>query len=178
MVLQDFATAQQMADRSNGAIPATRPYLATALKAASRRIRNYCGWHIWPVVPVEDLRLRTQAGHELWLPTTQLVSIEAISNNGVLLDEDALALVDFSADGRVDFTSWAAPSLLSFTHGYADVPDLVDLTLELATGELQSAGGAVREQTLSSSVTWARTSGKLTEDDRATLAEYKIGYQA
>lgn len=177
MVLQKFATAAQMEARSNGAIPADRPFLDTALEAASRRIRDYCGWHIWPVLPVEDLRVRTHHGHYLWLPTTQLVSLQGITNGGVALHEDSLELVDFSADGRVDFTGWGAPSLVSFTHGYESVPDLVDLTLELATGELQSSGGASREQTLASSVTWARTSGKLTRDDKDDLAPYKIGYQ-
>lgn len=177
MTLVAFASAQQMAARSNGAIPADRPYLDTALKAASRRIRNYCGWHIYPSLEVENLNVRTFEGHHLWLPTTYLTSLDGISNNGVPVVD--LDVIDWSADGRVDFYSWSRPSLISFTHGYEEVPeDLVDLTLELATGELQSAGGALREQTLASSVTWARTSGKLTDDDKSSLAEYKIGYQA
>lgn len=176
--MASFASTADMAARSNGAIPADRPFLQKALDAASARIRNYCGWHISTVESVEDLRVRATPGQVLWLPTTYLTAIDAISINGVLLDEVALAAVDFSADGRVDFTAWAAPTLISFTHGYTSHPDdLVALTLELATGELQSAGGAIREQSLTSSVTWARASGRLTDNDKADLAIYKIGYQ-
>lgn len=173
-----FATTADMAERSNGAIPADRLFLAEALKAATARIRNYCGWHI-ATEQSDTLVLDESRGRVLYLPTLKLSSIDSMTIDGtaVVFETDAL---QWDQGGRMWRPSWS-PNYrgvqLTITHGYAEVPaDLVDLTLELATGELQSAGGAIREQTLASSVTWARASGRLTEGDKDALAVYRIGY--
>lgn len=45
-----FANANQMGSRTQGAITsATHPFLDDELVAATREIRDTCGWHIAPV---------------------------------------------------------------------------------------------------------------------------------
>lgn len=174
MALDSFATPSQMEERSQGSVPATTPFLAEALAAASTRIRNECGWHVYPQISNLDYRVRGQRGHHLWLPTTHLVTVDALTVGGVTVDVDELLWFD---DGRVDYFDWHGLARITFTHGFDEPPaDLVALTLEMALGDLLSRG-VVREQTLASSVTWARASGRLTEDDIRSLSAYKIGYQ-
>lgn len=174
MTLASFATPAQMEQRSQGDIPAATPFLSESLDAASTRIRNYCGWHIYPELSAIDYRVRGALGHPVWLPTTHLGTVDSMTVDGIAVDVDTVLWFE---DGRVDYRDWRGIATLTFTHGYDEPPaDLVALTLELALGDLVSRG-VVREQTLTSSVTWARVSGKLTAEDVSGLAEYKIGYQ-
>lgn len=174
MVLDSFATPAQMEARSQGAVPATAPFLSEALAAASTRIRNRCGWHVFPRLATTEYRVRGRAGHHIWLPTTYLVTVDMMNVGGALVPLDD---VEWFEDGRVDYFDWRGLAKITFTHGYEEPPaDLIALTLELALGDLLSRG-VIREQTLASSVTWARASGRLTSDDENSLAEYTIGYQ-
>lgn len=171
MVLDAFATSADMAERSQGSVPADTPFLNTALKAASTRIRNKCGWHVWPVV-TDTYMVRELSGSQIWLPTTLMRSLSGLTVDGVAAD---LSLVRWFPDGRVD-VCWAGQARVTFTHGYDEAPDdLIALTLDLALGDLLSRG-VVREQTLASSVTWARTSGRITLEDEEILSAYKVGY--
>ena len=148
------------------------PYLTEALAAASQRIRNKCGWHIFPEISEIGYRVQARSGFSAWLPTVYLVSVDAVVRESAI-DIDTIT---WFRDGRVDGIPdgvWT----LTFTHGYEEAPDdIVDLTLALAMGDL-IARGVVREQSLSSSITWARASGQLTAVDVDELSAYKIGYQ-
>lgn len=171
MPLASFATPQQMEDRSQGDIPAATPFLQEALDAASTRIRNRCGWHVYPEVSEVGYRVQSRPGWSVWLPTTYLATVDSVNDGTV----DLGSLLWFR-DGRVDGIP-AGIATVNFTHGYVEAPaDLVALTLELAVGDLV-ARGVIREQTLASSITWARASGRLAREDMDELAEYKIGYQ-
>lgn len=173
-----FATAQQMADRSQGAIPVIHPHLGVALKAASRRIRNYCGWHISGVEST-TFRLRRGTPEGLWLPSLQIVSIDVVTSYGEVVDLDTTP-VEFDPD-----TGWtnivAGNVVVEFTHGFADHPeDVVDLTLQMAARALGSPLGYTREQAgarqVNNSLTAAGVSGGvvLMEHEKPALAAYKI----
>jgi hypothetical protein len=156
MALEPFASAQQMADRSQGAITAdTHPFLDSALKAASKKIRDYCRWHI---ATTQDLtyKRRGPAPIDVWLPAMQITAITAVTIDGTTWDADALAGVEFDPD--TGWTNLRGRIIdVSYTAGYAAVPgDIVDLTLMVASRALGSPLGAVREQTLVSSVTWSQ----------------------
>lgn len=183
VAVDSFATAQQMEQRSKGAIPADRPFLDVELKAATRRIRNHCGWHIAESVS-EVVTLRGSSARELYLPTTYLTDLVSVMVDGV-----ALTVVDdgslWSVSGELfrDFGWRASVIKAEIVHGYAAVPDdLIDLTLALAGRALASPLGAVREQSLTSSVTWSQPGFNvagglaLLEHEIDALAEYKVGY--
>lgn len=173
--MASFATPKQMADRSQGAISATHPFLATELDAATRAIRDYCGWHIATREPVRYRRV-IPYHDQVWLPAMQIESIDEAHMNGATLDP---ATIEFDHD-----TGWTSLSGrrvdIKFTAGFEHVPaDLVTLTLELAAGALGSPLGISREQAGGVSVTFTRTSGALLVGpagaDVARLAPYKLG---
>lgn len=174
-MVASFATAQDVEARTAGAVPASDPFVQTALDAASQRIRNVCGWHVYPVVAEPLTQVSALPGLPLWLPTVLLVGVDGITVDDVPVTD--LSGVRWWPSGEVEFTAWGVNNLIAFTHGYAAAPaDLVSLTIELALGDLASRMGAVREQSLSSSVTWARASGQLSPADVHGLSAYRLGY--
>ncbi|PPG36329.1 hypothetical protein [Rathayibacter sp. AY2B5] len=178
-----FATKEQMAARSLGAITATsHPYLDTALAAASALIREHCGWHI---AKVEELQVRLDGpgGDLLVLPTLRLVDLVSIVERGTTVD---IATLDVSGLGLIRGRRWTdrfGGIVATFTHGYDEVPATVaDLTLQIAARALGSPLGIVREQTLSASVTWSTTAAGvaggtvLLPHEQEQLATYRIGW--
>lgn len=167
-----FATPDQMEDRSGGAILTTHPFLQKELAAATRQIRNRCGWHIATRQQVRIRHVRPFP-ESVWLPAMQIESIDSAIMDGATRTTSG---IDFDPDTgwtplcgrRVDVT---------FTAGFDEVPeDLVTLTLELAAGALGSPLGITREQAGGVSVTLARSSGALQADDLSRLAAYKLGW--
>jgi hypothetical protein len=179
-----FATPAQMASKSKGAIPADTPFLQEELNAASKAIRNECGWH----VALEEEQVFTLNGFNgkfIYLPTQRIKSLDAVSIDGIALDL-ATDQLQWSPDGQLWRPSWAynfRSIEVTVTHGLEAVPaDIVDMTLLVAARSLGSPLGAVREQTLSSSVTWSQTGFNqaggvsLLDSEKDALAEYKVGY--
>ncbi|MFL2002019.1 hypothetical protein [Microbacterium sp. A1-JK] len=164
-----------MEDRSRGDIPRDTPFLQEALDAASTRIRNRCEWHIFPEISELGYRLRARQGVSTWLPTAHLVTIDSLTTQaGADVDVESL---QWWRDGHVEGIPSTGISIMNFTHGYEEAPaDLVALCLALTVGDLV-ARGVLREQTLTSSITWDRASGALTQADKADLMAYMIGYQ-
>lgn len=178
MSTDPFATTSQMAERTRGAITATsHPFLAQELAAATREIQKYCGWHIAPALDVVAIS-RSRHWREVWIPAMQISDVTITTLDGVdhVLDAD-----DF--DPNTGWTSWSGDRYtLTYTAGYLTVPeDLVSLTLQIAARALGATLGAVREQTLASSVTWSATApgvaggAVLLAHEKDSLAEYKLG---
>lgn len=173
--MESFATPQQMAERSQGAIAATHPFLTTELAAATRAIRDYCGWHIAGVEEITYRRVRPYHD-QVWLPAMQISEIVEAKMNGSDVDPDT---VEFDPD--TGWTSLCGRRVeVRFMAGFDPVPEsLVTLTLELAAGALGTPLGISREQAGGVSVTFARTSGALlvgtSGADVARLAPYKLG---
>lgn len=180
-----FATPSQMEARSQGAIPADRPFLEDALKAATQRIRNFCGWHIADVQQ-DTFDITGIIGRYIFLPTMRIVSLDELVIDGVQIDlEPTVPLWEWSKDGLTG--PWFYPRFRTgsakITHGFVEVPaDLVDMTLQVAARSMSSPLGAVREQTLSSSVTWSQSGfnqaggTSLLDSEKDGLQAYKLGY--
>jgi len=176
-----FATAEQMAQRSGGAIPADHPFLVTALGAATREIRKFCRWHIAPT-RTETITVPVVYGRPVWLPTQHLTDLVSVTNDGTVLD---VAGIDWSADGELGYLHWVTGRralVVEFTHGYETVPDdLVDLTLQIASRALGSPLGYVREQAGSVSVTHSQAGFNVAggtvvlEHEKRQLMEYQLG---
>ncbi|WP_052961588.1 MULTISPECIES: hypothetical protein [unclassified Leucobacter] len=170
-----FATPADMADRSGGTIAAEHPFLERELRAATRSIRNHCGWHIAGKHIIKHRR-RGRFSAEVWLPAMRIESIESGTIDGAAINP---ALVDFDEDtGWTPLVGRAVD--VTFVAGFDPIPeDLVTLTLELAAGALGSPLGISREQAGGVSVTFTRTSGALLigpgGPDEARLAPYRLG---
>ncbi|WAC65179.1 hypothetical protein OVA14_07200 [Agrococcus sp. SL85] len=143
MAYADFATPDQMEKRSQGAITAaTHPFLEQELAAASRAIRDHCGWHIAEREAI-TLRHRGPFTSRLWLPAMEVASIDTATVDDVTYD---VATVDFDPD-----TGWT--SLVgrrwdvTYTAGHEDVPETITtLALHIAARALGSPLGITREQ--------------------------------
>lgn len=171
-IADTFATAAQMESRTNGMITATtHPFLEQELKAATRTIRNACGWHIADRGEVTFKRVRP-FHDDVWLPAMQIESITSATADGAVR-ADGLA---FDPDtGWTNIRGCAVE--VTFVAGFETVPeDLVILTLELAAGGLGTALNITREQAGAVSITYARTSGGLVPADRDRLVPYKLGW--
>lgn len=178
MAVVPFATPSQMEQRSRGAITATsHPFLAQELAAATREIQKYCGWHIAPALEV----VKTRRGREceaIWIPAMQISDVTITTS-----DDVEHVLGDDEFDPETGWTSWSGDRYtLTFTAGFLTVPeDLVSLTLQVAARALGSPLGAVREQTLVSSVLWSSTASGvaggtvLLPHEKDALAEYRLG---
>lgn len=169
---ESFASAQDMQDRSLGAITTTsHPFLERELKAATRTIRNACGWHIATAQQVRHRRVRPW--HEaVWLPAMQIESIVSATVDGVEVTPSSVKF-----DPETGWTNLRGSDVtVEYVAGFPAVPeDLVQLTVELAAGGLGTPLGISREQAGGVSVTFTRMSGALTSDDEARLAAYRIG---
>lgn len=181
-MVEPFASVQQMVARSQGAIPATQPFLDTALRAASNRIRNHCGWHIAPEV-TESITVDDLGGPVMRLPSRRVKEITELRIGGVVAP---LAQLRWLPDGRL-LEPYRIPSFrvaeITLTHGFAEVPeDLVDLTLQIAARALGSPMGVVTERSLASSITWTSTAAGvaggtvLMAHETPGLAPYELGW--
>lgn len=172
LTVTSFATPEEMAERSGGAIPANHPFLQKELAAATRRIRDACGWHIATAEPITFERVGPFAEH-VWLPAMEITAITTATIDGTTVD---VATVEF--DKQTGWTSLCGRRRsVTFTAGFEEIPaDLVTLTLELAAGALGSPMGISREQAGGVSVSYTRTSGALQPADHDRLAPYKLGW--
>jgi hypothetical protein len=128
-----FATTTDMEQRSQGHITATsHPFLQKELDAASRAIRDECGWHIATAETITR-KVRSASRHAIWVPAMQITTVTITT-----LDDVAHVLPDDQFDPETGWTSWAGDRYtLTYTAGFTAVPeDLVTLTLELAAGAL------------------------------------------
>lgn len=169
--MASFATPTEMAERSEGAIPADHPFLTKELAAATRTIRNACGWHIALVESIRFRRVRPFA-EQVWLPAMEIASVVSATIDGV-----DMVVADVEFDPDMGWTNLCGRNVdVTFTAGFNPVPeDLVTLTLELAAGALGSPLGISREQAGTVSVTYTRSSGSLQPADHDRLAAYKLG---
>ncbi len=101
-------------------------------ESAVRSLRDYCGWHIAPVV-TEEVILDGPGCGILTLPTQRLVGIENVTNDGRPVE---VASSDWSRTGivRGSWTGSFRGVMAVITHGYEDWPaDLLGVLVELAT---------------------------------------------
>jgi len=102
-------------------------YTATqALDIASQAIRDHCGWNISQET-VTGKVLDSHGDRSIWLPTLLLTAVASVVENG-----DTLTVVDdydWTEYGRLIRASrWpnqARSVTVTYTHGYATVPDSV-----------------------------------------------------
>lgn len=134
----------------------------TLLAASSKKIRQACGWQVWP--SVEDTLTRDGNGSgELLLPVNYVTAVDAVSDDGVELtagdDYDWSEYGILTRTGRSVWTRKRRGVVIGLTHGYADSPqDLMVLSVAVASRQFDSPRGRIREQAGQVSVTYSQTS--------------------
>lgn len=185
----DFATYLRRA--LSAADTATAEQL---LPSASREVRKFCGWHVWPsreeTLTIDGRGLRT-----LFLPSAHVTAIGSVTESGVELVADTD--YEWSADGmlrRLGGGYWPSSFrsiVVELTHGYANDPDaptgssgapadLRDLVCGVTARPFDSPRGRIRETAGTVGVTYPQTgpaiSGgiALTRFERENLLTYRI----
>lgn len=178
-----FASAKQMAERTDGVIGEDHPFLNYALDVATRMIRDHCGWVVGPVT-TETLNLDGPGSRLLVLPTLRIVEVAAVRQDDVPLDMSTVRLSRGSGMIRTvtPLSDEFGAIEVDLRHGYDTVPEpIVDLTLQMAARALGSPLGVVREQSLVANITWSTTAAGVAggtvimEHELAALAPYTIG---
>lgn len=178
--MDPFATKEQLEQRSQGAIPASTPFIDDELKAASRIIRNYCRWHIAGIESGLTFTKRSRFPEDIWLPAMQVQSLSAVQINGT-------AVADASAIPFDPATGWVGARggtvAITYAAGFEEVPeDIVSLTLQVAARALGSPLGIVREQAGGVSVSYTQTGSNtaggsvLLAHEMEQLDAYRIGW--
>ncbi|MGF7125017.1 hypothetical protein [Rhodococcus sp. BE178] len=107
----------------------------------SAAIRNYCGWHVTPVVN-ETLTVDGNGGTILDLPTLHLVSVSEVRVRGAAVPD-----VEWSSDGTLR-GSWPDRYRgveVTISHGYATAPDLITVAMDAMARAAQSELGGGEE---------------------------------
>lgn len=172
-----FATPALVEQRTAGAVTAADyPYMEAELAAASADIRRYCRWHVAPVGQVSFRRVLPYPD-EVWLPAMRVVSVDAVTVDGVAWSAEDVAAVPFDPE-----TGWTPLQgrdvTVQFTAGFEKVPpDVEAAAVELAVSGLTTALGQTREQAGGVSLQYARTGGGIPEGSALArrLDAYRLG---
>lgn len=155
-----------------------------ALNVASGEIRNYCGWSVSQEAGV--VATLTGSGTDLlWLPTLRLTAVTSLTENG--LARTTPSDFTFEAWGKLRRrrAAWLCEPpqavVVTFTHGYATVPDDVKgACLSLAARVYDNPGG-LRSYTVGGvSETYAGAAADLgpmlAEAELRSLTAYKLPF--
>lgn len=151
-----------------------------ALNAALEAVRNYCGWHIAPVLS-ETIRLRSPDRVVFFLPTRNLVTVESVTQLGETVD---LGTMTAEVDGEVRrvlgyrYTFCNEPLTVTFTHGYEVLPsEVAQVVMSLTKRSLESpaSGRSVTQVGQVQSTTYATHRGALPlfDEDMRVLDKYR-----
>lgn len=155
----DLVSSEQFADYLRRDSPTLAAGEQMLLTGACDAVREYCGWHIAPVltetVTVDGSGIAVQT-----LPTLNLLSVNSVLELGVALDATR---VDFSANGIMEkrtgspWTSRRRGIVAGITHGYPQTPGWVLTLICASAGRALPTGDRVVSQESSGgeSVTYA-----------------------
>lgn len=150
------------------------------LGAAGDAVRDFCGWHLWPVRPVLSVAATVGNKGIIMLPTRRLVSVQAIRYNGPNLLSDNM----FTAfeEGWLEFHGYMGRRgrglqlAVDFTHGYDELPKPVaQVGFELAATAMEQPAGVVTDMTRGPSRLKFKDFGLILSDDqKERLGPYSL----
>lgn len=149
------------------------------LGAAGETITDYCGWHIYPIVSVTDVKAQIGAAGIIMLETLNLVSVEQIVWETTVLDpatyepHDSGWIEILGLPGLQARSAWVT---VDFTHGYDTVPKAVaEVGYELAGRTLEKPTGVVTEMMRGPTrMKFQEFGAVLSEDQKNRLQPYTI----
>lgn len=149
------------------------------LGAAGETIRDYCGWHIYPVKSFTEIEAEIGNMGIIMLPTLNLVSVEAVKINGL-----ELANTDFrfSTAGYLTYLGGVgrrvrgAKVIVDMTHGFLDLPKAVaEVGYELTGRTLEKPTGVVKHMTRGpTDIDFLEFGAVLSPDQKARLGPYTL----
>jgi hypothetical protein len=195
-----FATARDFATYARRDLSAKdTATVVQHLAGVSRRIRSFCGWHLWPKHVDETVRVEGVGSRLLVLPTLALDAVGSVvedpDGDATILDSTAYRMSAAGMLRRIDGGFWAGEFVaydVTITHGYDDNPDppedgsaapedLVELACQVVGRAFVSPTGAIREQSGTVSMTYSQTgpaaSGgiALLRAEKDALGHYRTG---
>lgn len=147
-----------------------------ALELATSFVQNYTGQHIFQVVNDEVELWPRSSPNVVILPEMPVTSVVSV------IDSDGLAVTGWTLRPggvlRLD-TGWNAPVTVTYTHGYAVIPDDIKLaTMRTASAFTANPSGNVRQESIGSySVTYGSagsTPSGIGGIDQLILARYRM----
>ena len=152
---------------------------------ATGAVRDYCGWRVAKTA-AETFTVRSSGSAALFLPSLHVVSVDSVTEDGVVL-----AASDFEWDAggvleRVGVAGWKTGRrtvTVTVTHGYESCPGGVAQAVasSVARGAFTPAGGIASETALGQTFVYSRmTAGGLAAgqmfvgDELARLDQHRI----
>lgn len=131
---------------------------ADRLMQAEALVRSYCGWHIAPSRTDAEVTLKESCSAVLLLPSLNVTAVASVVEDGVTLTSDDYAWTAAGVLTR-DCGRWASGDVVvTFTHGYVEVPAEVTAVVQaIAQRAVSNPGSLVRVQKGPFSDTYSQT---------------------
>lgn len=151
---------------------------STPEQAATQAIRDYCGWHVAPVI-TDTLTLDGTGTDTVLLPSRRVEAIETVKVEGTELEADAF---EWSADGLLRRRDRCWPDRyraleVTLRHGFADMSALADVVASIVARVKIDPTGALANQragTQAVSFTAGATGGGLMRSEKERLDPYRL----
>jgi hypothetical protein len=150
------------------------------LGAVGDTIRDFCGWHIFPVISTTGYHARIGNKGIIMLPTRNLLSVEQV----VYQDPYALdaSMFEVHPEGFLRYRAMLGRRgrnlevVVDFTHGYEELPKPVaEVGFELTATVLEKPAGVVTDMTRGPSrMSFKEFGAVLSDDQKARLGPYTL----
>lgn len=150
----------------------------TPEQAATQAIRDYCGWHVAPVITA-TLTLDGTGTDTVLLPSRRVVDIESVKLDGTDLEAEGF---EWSSDGLLRRRRGCWPERyrsleVILRHGFEDMTALADVVASIVARVKIDPTGALASQragTQSVGFTSGATGGGLMQSEKERLAPYRL----
>ena len=157
---------------------------AWAVRAATAKVRDHCGWHITPALVDDVVTLDGSGGPYLNLPSMYVTAVSGILENGVPLDPPPTGF-QWSDKGVLWRSSWWLGDYrayeVTFSHGYAESSREADTVRNIilavaARTRTGGPGGMVRQvgQIAYATPSLSGAAAELLAQEIADLAPYTL----
>lgn len=159
--------------------PPPLPETNDQVTAATRAIRDYCGWHIAPPY-TETLTLDGNGQAKIFLPTKHLTQVTNLQING-----ETTTNYRWSQNGWLTLTHGVFPKqeqavTVTITHGYETAEPVAQIVANIITrARMSPTGNVVQQRAGTQSVTFATSGGQvvgfgLMQSEKELLQPYRL----
>ena len=176
-------TPEQLHDATGGRFGPHTQGVDAVLAGVGAAIRNACGWHVSPSLPVVE---RTQGpGRIIALRTMLMTGLTEVVENGEALPSGCCEWTEGGLLRRCQFRQWPCglgSVVVRYTSGIPAecAPDLVTVAAQIAANALAAPAGVRSEQAGDVSITYNQTGAgvsggvRLLDSDLMMLAPYML----
>lgn len=178
--LPAFMTVAEFKVATGGVMSSTDNQISWALDAVSQAIRDWCGWHVSPVI--DCTYTGDGEGRFLQLPVMGLQAVSKLTIAGNVLAQTAYQWTReglIKLNGGVFPSSWRSVDV-EFSSGYPCAGALGAVLVQIASNALAAAPGVASERAGNVQITYNQTANgvsggvALLDRDRLLLAPYRI----